>query len=139
VSKAYQKLLFDQGNYSCFVDYKKNGKTIPKAVTDDSPAYEPTSLDRADSLTRRNPSPQQLQFYQGNGRSDPAQLDNRILKENEYFWRGVREERERLKDFAAGKRREDQQRRKVEEALGRHRAVDKREEMCAEKYFRRHH
>lgn len=93
---------------------------------------------RGESLTRRNPSPQQLQFYPGNGRTDPGQLDNRILKENEYFWRGVRKERERLKDFAASKRKEDQQLKKVEEALARHKPIDNRDEMCDEKYFRRH-
>lgn len=39
VSKIYQKLLFDQANYSCFVDYKKNGKTNPKTLIDDAPVY----------------------------------------------------------------------------------------------------
>ena len=39
VSKIYQKLLFDQGNYSCFVDFKKNGKTKTKSLLSDSPVY----------------------------------------------------------------------------------------------------
>lgn len=58
--------------------------------------------------------------------NEPCQLDNRIIKENEYFWRGVREERERLKDFAANKRKEDQQRKKIEEVLARRKPVDDR-------------
>lgn len=53
-------MLFDQANFTCFVDYKKNGKSIPKPIIDESPAYDPVKLSRADSLTRRNPSPHQL-------------------------------------------------------------------------------
>lgn len=126
MSKVYQKLLFDQGNYSCFVDYKKNGKTKPKPIVDESPAYEPSKIRKGESLTHRNPFAQQLEFYQGSGMNEPCQLDNRIIKENEYFWRGVREERERLKDFAANKRKEDQQRKKIEEVLARRKPVDDR-------------
>ena len=64
-------------------------------------------------------------------------MDNRILKENEYFWRGVRSERERLKDFSVTKRREDQVVRKLEGVLDKRRVVDEKGEMCDEKYFRR--
>ena len=39
VSKIYQKMLFYQGNYSCFVDYKKNGKTKTKSLLSDLPVY----------------------------------------------------------------------------------------------------
>lgn len=80
VSKVYQKLLFDQGNFSCLVDYKKNGKFVPKPKVDESPAYEPKKVQRGEALTKRNLFAQELQFYSGNGKAEPSQMDNRILK-----------------------------------------------------------
>jgi hypothetical protein len=58
-------------------------------------------------MTKRN-RPHLHEFYHGNGKNDPSQLENRILKENEFFWRSLREQKERLKDYSVTKKKEDE-------------------------------
>ena len=77
------------------------------------------------------------EFYHGNGKADPAQFDNRLLKDNEYFWSSVKSERDRLKDFGVVKRREVELLSRMKRITDRKKLPDEREDMCDEKFFRR--
>lgn len=72
-----------------------------------SPIYDLAKIRRGESLTKKN-MPHLHQFYHGNGKNDPSQLDNRLLKENEYFWKSAKEERYVLKDYSVTKKKEDE-------------------------------
>jgi hypothetical protein len=80
-------------------------------------------LQRGENFTRKSLNPIQQEFYFGTGKESPAQLDNRLLKENEYFWRNIKEERARLKDFSVNKRREDQTAVRLESILNKKKVV----------------
>ena len=63
----------------CFVNYQKNDRHQPKPETDNSPIYDLAKISRGESLTKKNIC-HQNEFYHGNGKASPSQLDNKVLK-----------------------------------------------------------
>lgn len=139
IGKTHEKMLFDQSHLRCFVNYHKNGRVREKREEEPLPVYELKKIQKGEDFTRKSVNANQLEFYFGTGKESPAQLDNRLLKENEYFWRNIKEERARLKDFSVNKRREDQTALRLESILNKKKVVEERNEVCDEKYFRRGH
>lgn len=78
VGKAYEKCLFDQSLFRCFVDYQKNGKGQSKKA-EQQLFYEPWKVARGEQLTKKNKGHLQS-FYLGKGKDAPSQLDNRLLR-----------------------------------------------------------
>ena len=101
------------------------------------PSYDPLSVNRGELMTRKKDLVGLREFYHGNGKDEPGQMDNRILKDNEYFWREMAQERKRFKDFSVEKRKEDERKKRLAGIQERKKLPDERNEMCDAKYFQR--
>ena len=85
-------------------------------------------MKRGESLTKKNIN-NLSEFYHGNGKADPAQFDNRLLKDSEYFWK-CNKEKEKMKDFSVAKKKEIELTHRYNKIMDRKKLPDHKEEMC---------
>ena len=97
-------MLYNTANSRCFVEYHRYSKNDSKKQAEENPVYELNRVKRGDSLTKRNTSNIQGEFYHGHGKADPSQFDNRLLKDSEYFWKNS-SDKNKFKDFSVAKRK----------------------------------
>ena len=73
------------------------------------------------------------EFYHGNGKADPAQFDNRLLKDSEYFWK-CNKEKEKMKDLSVAKKKEIELTHRYNKIMDRKKLPDTRRR-CAIRNF----
>jgi hypothetical protein len=94
---------------------------------------------QGEELTRKQPQRAAQEFYHGMNKWNSAQMDNRLLKQNEYFLKAYNVKSEKQVDWAIVKRKSDLVDKRRREILMRKRIKDVKGEICDALYFRRNH
>lgn len=79
------------------------------------------------------------EFYHGMHKWNSAQMDTRLMKQNEYFLKTYNLKGEKQIDWAIVKRKSDLVEKRKREIMMRKRIKDVKGEICDALYFRRNH